>query len=163
MQGEKTMAKTEFQVEPGKQEIIMTRVFDAPRELVFKTANDPKLMPKWWGPRRLTTHVETMDVRPGGSWRMVQRDPAGNQFAFHGVYHEVVAPERVVQTFEFEGVPGHVALSTVRFEDIGGGKTKLIQQDVFQSVEDRDGMMQSGMQSGAEETMDRLAELLAKA
>lgn len=162
MQGETTMAKTEFKVEPGKHEIVTTRVFDAPRELLFKIMSDPKLIPNWWGPRRLTSHVEKMDVRPGGMWRFVQSDPAGNQFAFHGVYHDVVAPERVVQTFEFEGVPGHVLLQTMVLEDLGG-KTKMIQQDVFQSVEDRDGMMQSGMQSGAEETMDRLAELVAKA
>ena len=156
------MAKTEFQVEPGKQEIFMTRVFDAPRELVFKVCSDPKLVPNWWGPRRLTTHVEAMDVRPGGTWRFVQRDPDGHEFGFHGVYHDVVAPERVVQTFEFEGVPGHAVLSTVRFENLGG-KTKLIQQDVFQSVDDRDAMVQTGMESGASETMDRLAELVEKA
>lgn len=102
-----------------------------------------------------------MEVKPGGTWRFVQRDAAGNVFAFHGVYHDVTAPERCVQTFEFEGVPGHAALETSTFEEFDG-KTKLTQQSVFQSVADRDGMVQSRMEEGASESMDRLAELLAE-
>jgi uncharacterized protein YndB with AHSA1/START domain len=103
-----------------------------------------------------------MDVRPGGAWRFVQRDPDGNEFAFNGVYHEVLPPERLVYTFEFEGVPGHVLLETVTFEELDG-KTRLTDRSVFQTVEDRDAMVQSGMESGAKEAMDRLAELLARA
>lgn len=156
-----TMARTEYVIEPGKQEIVMTRVFDAPRELVFNACTDPNMLPKWWGPRRLSTTIDKMDVRPGGVWRFVQRDTAGNMFAFHGVYHEISAPARCVRTFEFEGVPGHVLLETATFEEFEG-KTKLTQQSVFQSIEDRDGMVQSGMEKGATESMDRLAELLAE-
>ena len=159
--GATTMAKTEYQIEPGKQEIVVTRVFDAPRDLVFKACTDPNLIAKWWGPRRYTTTVDKMEVRPGGVWRFVQKDDAGNVFAFHGVYHEITAPERTVQTFEFEGVPGHVLLDTATFEEFDG-KTKLTQQSVFQSVADRDGMVQSGMEEGSTESMDRLAELLAE-
>jgi uncharacterized protein YndB with AHSA1/START domain len=159
--GATTMARTEFVIEPGKNEIVMTRIFDAPRELVFKTMTDPKLMPNWWGPRDHWTKVDKMDVRSGGSWRFINGDSSGNEYGFHGVYHLVDAPERVVQTFEFEGVPGHVALDTMMLEDLGG-KTRLVQQSVFQSVEDRDGMVQSGMQTGATETNDRLAEILAE-
>jgi uncharacterized protein YndB with AHSA1/START domain len=159
--GATTMAKTEYQIEPGKQEIRVTRVFDAPRDLVFKACTDPNLLARWWGPRRYTTTVDKMEVKPGGMWRFVQKDPAGNEFAFRGVYHEVTAPRRTVQTFEFEGVPGHVLLDTATFEDFDG-KTKLTQQSVFQSVEDRDGMVQSGMEEGSTESMDRLAELLAE-
>jgi uncharacterized protein YndB with AHSA1/START domain len=159
--GATTMAKTEYQIEPGKQEIVVTRVFDAPRELVFKACTDPSLIAKWWGPRRYTTIASKMDVRPGGAWRFVQHDGAGNEFAFSGVYHSVDAPARTVQTFEFEGVPGHVLLDTAIFEEFDG-KTKLTQQSVFQSVEDRDGMVQSGMEEGSTESMDRLAELLAE-
>jgi len=103
-----------------------------------------------------------MDVRPGGGWRFIQRDAAGNEFAFHGVYHEVVAPERIVGTFEFEGMPGHVALETSTLEDLGG-RTRLTTISVFQTVEDRDGMAASGMELGASESMDRLEELLASA
>jgi uncharacterized protein YndB with AHSA1/START domain len=156
-----TMAKTEYQIEPGKQEIVVTRVFDAPRDLVFKACTDPNLIARWWGPRRYTTTVDKMEVRPGGAWRFVQMDDAGHEFAFHGVYHQISAPERTVQTFEFEGVPGHVLLDTATFEE-HDGKTKLTQQSVFQSVADRDGMVQSGMEEGSTESMDRLAELLAE-
>jgi uncharacterized protein YndB with AHSA1/START domain len=102
-----------------------------------------------------------MDVKPGGLWRFVQRDAAGNEYAFHGVYHEVRSPERIVDTFEFEGMPGHVSLETCTLEEIGG-KTKMIGRSVYQTVEDRDGMLKSGMEEGVSETMDRLAELLTK-
>lgn len=161
-QGQTTHAGINFVAEPGRQEFVMTRVFDAPRDLVFKTYTDPNLITQWWGQRSNTLIVDTMDVRPGGMWRYVERDPDGNEYGFHGVYHDIVAPERVVYTFEFEGVPGHVLLSTVTFDE-QDGKTKLTEQSVFQSVEDRDGMIQSGMEAGASESMDRLAELLAKA
>lgn len=159
--GAATMAKTEYIIEPGTHEIVMTRVFDAPRELVFKAMTDPALVPNWWGPRDLTTTIDKMDVRPGGTWRFIQHDSAGNEFAFHGVYHLVNPPERVVDTFEFEGMPGHVAMQTLTLEEFEG-KTRLVQRSVFQSVEDRDGMVQSGMEKGSSESMDRLAELLAE-
>src|SRR5205823_9575981 len=133
--------------------------FDAPRELVFKAHTDPQIIPQWWGPRSLTTTVEALEVRPGGLWRFVHHDAAGNEYAFHGVYHAVAPPERLVYTFEFEGAPGHVVLETVTFEDVQG-KTKLTDVSVFQTVEDRDGMLRSGMEEGATESMDRLAELL---
>jgi uncharacterized protein YndB with AHSA1/START domain len=157
------MSKTELSVEPGKQEILMTRTFDAPRDLVFKTTLDPKLIPQWWGPRYLTTTVDEMEVRRGGRWRYVQRDPEGHEHAFRGVYHDIVPSDRVVCTFEYEGVPGHVLLQTIKFEDAPGGKTRLSMQSVFQSVADRDGMVESGMETGARDMMDRLTELLAAA
>jgi uncharacterized protein YndB with AHSA1/START domain len=151
--------------EPGKQEIIMSRTFDAPRDLVFKATSDPNLIPRWWGPRYLTTTVDEMEVKPGGRWRFVQRDDKGNEFAFNGVYHEVAAPERVITTFEFENLPpemgkGHVVLQKVTFEEVDG-KTVYTEKSVYLSVEDRDGMIESGMEGGAIETMDRLEEILA--
>ncbi len=154
------MSKLTVVVEPGKQEVHMTREFDAPRELVFKAYTDPALVARWWGLRQNTTRIDEMEARPGGRWRYVETDPEGNEFAFRGVYHDVVAPERIVQTFEFEGMPGHVLLETATFEDVGG-KTKMVAQSVFQSVEDRDGMVASGMEYGAEEGYQRLDELLA--
>lgn len=157
------MAKMNLIAEPGKQEIVMTRVFDAPRELVFKAYTDPALIPQWWGPKSLTTTVDRMDVRLGGVWRFAQRDAEGNEYAFYGVYHAIVSPERLVYTFEFEGMPGHVLLATVTFEELNDGKTRLTDRSVFQSVEDRDGMLKSGMEEGATESLDRFAELLAKA
>jgi uncharacterized protein YndB with AHSA1/START domain len=159
--GATALAKSEYTIKPGTQEIISTRTFDAPRELVFKAMTDPNLVPKWWGPRNLSTRVDKMDVKPGGTWRFVQSDGAGNEFAFHGAYHLVEPPARVVQTFEFEGVPGHVVMETMTLEDVGG-KTRLVQHSVFQSVADRDGMVQSGMEKGATESMDRLEELLGQ-
>jgi len=155
------MTKTNIIVEPGKQEIVMTRIFDAPRERLFKAYTNPDGIPQWWGPRYLTTTVDKMEVKQGGLWRFVQVDPDGNEHGFHGVYHDIVSPERIVQTFEYEGAPGHVLLETVTFDE-QDGKTKLTTQSVFQSVEARDGMVQSGMEEGAVELMDRLAELVER-
>ena len=155
---EKTSGDTTFTT-PSDREIRMTRVFNAPRDLVFQAHTDPKHIPHWLGPRRMTTTVDTMDVRPGGAWRFVQRDPEGNEYGFRGEYREVVPPERLVYTFEFEGMPGHILVETVTFEE-HDGKTTVTSMALFDSVEDRDGMLESGMESGATESWDRLAELL---
>jgi uncharacterized protein YndB with AHSA1/START domain len=156
-----TMAKAEYRIEPGKQELFITRVFDAPRELVFKAFTDPELFAQWWGPRKYTSKIDKFDARPGGLWRIVQAGGDGTEHGFHGVHHDVVAPERIVATFEYEGVPGHVLLQTATFEPLGN-KTRLVAQNVFQSVADRDGMVASGMREGSDESYDRLAELLEK-
>ncbi len=142
------------------REIVMERVFDASRELVFEAHTDPKHIPHWWGPRGMTTTVDTMDVRPGGSWRFVHRDQDGNEYGFYGEYREVLVPARLVSTFEFEGMPGHVLVDTATFEEVDG-KTRLTVTSLFESGEDLDGMIESGMESGAIESWDRLAELLA--
>ena len=159
-----TTKTTTVLAEPGKQELLITREFDAPRELVFKACTDPTLIPQWWGPRYLSTEVDKMDVRPGGQWRFINRDAEGNEYAFHGVYHEVLAPERVIDTFEFEGLPetGHVTLETMKLEELPGGRTRLITQSVFQSVADRDGMLQSGMEEGLNDSFARLEGLVSK-
>lgn len=158
------MNKTKITAEPGKQEFFITREFDAPRELVFKAHTDPKLYAQWVGPRGLTMNIEKYESRNGGSWRYVSKDKTGNEFGFHGVNHEVLHPERLIGTFEFEGLPekGHVCLNTAKFEELPGGRTRLIVQGVFQSVADRDGMMQSGMERGVNEGYERLDELLEK-
>src|ERR1700693_28384 len=159
--GGSTMSKTEYVIDPGKYDIVMTRGFDAPREMVFKAYTDPKLFAQWWGPREYTNRIDKFEARPGGEWRVVQSDSNGHEFAFRGVHHDVVAPERIVATFEFEGVPGHVLLQTATFEPLGD-KTRVVQQAVFQSVEDRDGMVASGMKRGSDDSMERLAELLER-
>jgi len=156
------MIKANLIAEPGDHAIIMARVFNAPRELIFTVMTDPKRIPQWWGQRNTTTIVDKMDVQAGGLWRYIQRDQQGNEFAFHGVYHAITAPERVVNTFEFEGMPGHVLLETMTLEAQADGTTKLTVTSVFQSVADRDGMLSSGMEAGANESYDRLDELLAK-
>jgi uncharacterized protein YndB with AHSA1/START domain len=153
------MADTEFVIEPGRQDIVITHVFDAPRDVVFQAYTDPKLIPNWWGPRKYKTVVDRMDARQGGTWRFLNRDADGTEYGFKGVYHDVVPSERIVQTFEFEGAPGQVALETLVLEDVDG-KTKAVAQSVFQSVEARDAMVQSGMEEGARETWDRLDEVI---
>jgi uncharacterized protein YndB with AHSA1/START domain len=145
---------------PSEREIVMERSFNAPRELVFKAYTDPDLIPRWWGPRRYTTTVDKMDVQVGGVWRFVQHDAAGNVYAFNGVYREIVPPERLSYTFEFEGLPGHIMVETVTFEE-HAGQTKVSVTGYFESTEDRDGMLTSGMEAGANESNERLAELLA--
>jgi uncharacterized protein YndB with AHSA1/START domain len=109
----------------------------------------------------MTTIVDQMDVRPGGMWRFVSRDTNGDEHGFRGTYREVTPPERIVQTFEWEGMPGHVVVETVTFEDLGGS-TKVTGTSLFHTTEERDGMLASGMESGLTESHDRLAELLAK-
>jgi uncharacterized protein YndB with AHSA1/START domain len=144
---------------PSDREIVVTRVFDAPRELVFRAYTDPDAIPHWWGPRRLTTTVDKMDVRPGGVWRFVHHDADGTEYAFNGVYREVVPPERLISTFEFEGMPGHISVDTLALEE-HDGKTTLTTTSLFETPEDRDGMLKSGMESGMRETLDRLADHL---
>ena len=153
------MGKLNIVAEPGQQAIVMTRTFDAPRALVFKAFTDPTSIPKWWGPADQTTTVDRMDAHAGGSWRFVHRGGDGEEQAFHGVYHTVVAPEKLIYTFEWEGLPNHAMLETITFED-DGGRTRMTDIAVFPTTEDRDGMMASGMEGGANETMDRLEELL---
>ena len=146
---------------PSDREIVSERVFDAPRDRVFAAYTEPELIPQWWGPRRTTTIVEEMDVRPGGTWRFLSRDSNGDEIRFSGIYREVTPPERIVQTFEWEGMPGHVIVETATFEDLGG-RTKVTGTSLFHTLEERDGMLASGMESGLTESHDRLAELLAK-
>ncbi len=159
---ESRTGETRLTVEPDRHAITVSRDFDAPPERVFEAHVDPTAIPEWWGPRRYETVVDEMDTRPGGRWRFLNRDPDGNEHAFHGVYHDVVAPERVVQTFEYEGTPGHVSLETATFEDVDE-QTRLTVTTVFQCVEDRDAMVESGMEDGLRETWERLAELVESA
>jgi uncharacterized protein YndB with AHSA1/START domain len=154
--------KTIITAEPGKQELFVTREFEAPRELVFKAYTDPDIYVRWLGPRGMTMTLETFEPVSGGRWRFIQKDQDGNEYAFHGVHHDVSAPERIISTFEFEGLPepGHVILETTRFEDLPGDRTRVTSQSVYQSVEDRDGMIAAGMESGTVDSYDRLDEIL---
>lgn len=156
------MSKFQVIAEPGKQEIVLTRIFDAPRELVFRTYTDPATISEWWGPSSMTTTVDRMEVQKGGVWRYVQRESNGTEHAHNGVYHEVVAPERLVNTYEYEGFPGAVGLVTTTFEELPGGGTKLTEVTLYPSVEAREGVLQSGMTEGARELFDRLEAFMAK-
>jgi len=156
--------KTKFTAEPGKQEVLIERDFDAPRELVFKAFTDKKLYVRWLRPKKYEMKLEKFEPKNGGSWQYTHKDEEGNEFRFHGIYHEISPPELMIDTFEYEGLPekGHVSLETAKFEDLDGEKTRLHIQTVFQSVADRDGMVQSGMEQGMNESFERLDELLTK-
>ncbi|UGS38062.1 SRPBCC family protein [Capillimicrobium parvum] len=147
---------------PGDRDIHIERIFDAPRDRVFATYTDPELIPEWWGPRGTTTIVDVMDVRTGGSWRFVTRGEDGSETGFRGTYREVTPPERIVQTFEWEGMPGHVSVESATFEELDDGRTRVVTTSVFHTTEERDGMVGSGMEGGLRETYERLDELLAR-
>jgi uncharacterized protein YndB with AHSA1/START domain len=144
---------------PSDTEIQMTRVFDAPRDLVFEAHSSAEHMKNWWGPRKYETISAEVDFRPGGKWRIVHRGPDGEEYGFHGEYREIVPPERITWTFEFEGAPGQVAVETLTLEE-HDGKTTLTAISDAGSKEARDAVLESGMTEGAAETFDRLEEYL---
>jgi uncharacterized protein YndB with AHSA1/START domain len=144
---------------PSERSIQLAREFDAPRELVYAAFTTCEHITRWLRPKDMTVSECKMDMRPGGTWRFVHRDNEGHEFGFHGEIREVVPPQRIVRTFEFEGMPGHVALETLTLAGLGG-RTRLIILSEFESVEDRDGMLQSGMEQGASESYAHLADYL---
>jgi len=146
---------------PNSHEIAFTRTFDAPRDAVYALYTDADAIPQWWGPRRFRTVVDELDLRVGGRWRFLNIDSDDNEYGFHGVFHEITPGERIVQTFEFEGAPGHVSLETLSFGDDADGRTRLTGTSVSLSVEARDAIVSSGMEGGLAETYERLEELLA--
>ncbi|MBO0809607.1 MAG: SRPBCC family protein [Actinobacteria bacterium] len=154
------MSKTEITAAPGTPLIIITRDFDAPRDLVFRAYTDPQLLAQWLGPRDLTMRVDRYEARDGGRWRYVHADQQGNAFGFHGVFHGDPSPDGIVQTFEFEGAPGHVMLETTSLTQRGSA-TFVRTVSAFPSVADRDAMIESGMERGVRDSGERLAELLA--
>ena len=156
--------KTTIVADPGRQELFIEREFDAPRDLVFKAFSEPDLLIQWVGPDSMEMKIEKFDNRSGGSYRFLHVDGQGNKYGFNGVIHEVAAPERVIRTFEFEGLPerGHVSLETVLFEVLPNDRTRLKMQSVFKSVADRDGLISSGMEGGMNEGFVKLEKLLAK-
>lgn len=146
---------------PTDTEILVVREFDAPRELVFKAMTDATMIPKWWGPRMLTTTVEKLDAWVGGGWRFLQYDPEGKEYAFRGEFLALDPPASLRMTFEFEPMAGHIIVQDVQFEDIGG-RTRLISRSTYPSKADRDGMIEHGMEWGMREGYERLDDLLAE-
>jgi uncharacterized protein YndB with AHSA1/START domain len=144
---------------PSDTEIRMTRTFDAPRQLVWAAMTQPVHIKRWWG--RGNKLDVTLDFRPGGSYRYVEHAEDGNEYAFRGEIREIVPEERVVQTFEFEGMPGHIAVDTMTLEE-KDGKTIVTTTSSFSSKEDRDGLLSSGMEAGANQSYDALDALLAE-
>lgn len=154
------MSETAISVPEGVPQVIIEREFSAPPELVRRAHLDPDLLVQWLGPRDLTLVVDRYETHDGGRWRYVHRDDAGNEYGFHGVFHGDPSVGGVVQTFEYEGAPGHVKLDTTTFEE-RGGRTLLRTVSSFQSVEDRDAMVASGMERGLRDSAERLEALLA--
>lgn len=157
------MRNFKLTVEPDKQEIVATFEVDAPVAKVFKAYTQAEAMKQWWGGKKNETKIDTFEPRAGGSWRFIQQGPDGNDYGFHGVFHEVAENERITWTFEFEGLPekGHVSMETVYFTE-EDGRTKIRNLSVFQSVADRDGMVRSGMEGGFREALQALSDLVEK-
>ncbi len=154
------MGKTRIVAPPGEPYIDMEREFDAPAELVHRAYVEPELVRQWLGPRKYEMVIERWDARDGGSYRYFHRD-GQSSYGFRGVFHRMAA-DNMVQTFEFDGAPGHVSLDTQQLTDIGDGRSRLTARTVFQSVADRDAMAESGMEEGVEDGYLRLDELLQR-
>ncbi|MVA75139.1 polyketide cyclase [Auraticoccus sp. F435] len=140
--------------------IDIVREFEAPVEKVFQAHADPELYARWIGPHGYETDLQRHDFTTGGGYRFVQRTPTGEEYAFNGVFHVVRRDELAVQTFEFEGAPDQISLEYLTFERLEGGRTRLVGHAVYPSVETRDAMVASGMQTGVEEGYQRLDDIL---
>ncbi|HVX42104.1 MAG TPA: SRPBCC family protein [Gemmatimonadaceae bacterium] len=145
---------------PREREIRIERIFDAPRERVWRAMTDPELVAQWWG-RGNKLVVERMEVVRGGHWRYVEYTPDGEAHGFEGRYREVTPPERIVRTFEWDGAPGHPAVEHMTLEDLGDGRTRLVSVSLFLEPGDRDGMIGAGMEGGMNESFEALDRVLA--
>ena len=144
---------------PTDRSIHTERIVDAPRGRVWQAFSDPELIARWWG-RGNKLEVERFEVERGGHWRFVEHGPEG-VIGFEGRFREVAPPDRLVQTFEWDGMPGYVSIETATFEDLGDGRTKIITDSQFFSTEERDGMLNEGMAEGMEQSYAALDRLLA--
>jgi uncharacterized protein YndB with AHSA1/START domain len=146
---------------PGLPFLDTVREFDAPIEAVFRAHTDPDLVVQWTGPRSVTMEIVEFDATTGGRWQYVHRDQDGGAYGFRGVFHTVEPNTLIIQTFEFDGAPGQVALSALTFAEVDG-RTRLSAHDVYPSVEARDAVLASGMEYGVKEGYERLDEILAR-
>lgn len=145
---------------PTDREIRSERIFNAPRDRVWKAMTNPQLIAQWWG-RGNKVVIERFEFKRGGHWRFVEHSPQG-EHGFEGRYREITPPECVVQTFEWDGMPGHVMVETMTLEDLGDGRTKLVSVSLFHTTQERDGMLHSGMEGGRNESYAALDRVLAK-
>jgi uncharacterized protein YndB with AHSA1/START domain len=143
----------------GERDLHIERIFDAPRERVWKAHADPALVAQWWG-RGNTLDVQAFEFRKGGHWRFVEHSE-GQQHGFEGRFREIEPMDRLEMTFEYDGWPGHVSVDRLRFEDLGDGRTRLTCHTTFLEAADRDGMVSSGMEGGMNESYQALDRLLA--
>jgi uncharacterized protein YndB with AHSA1/START domain len=152
--------ETAIELDPEVPLVRIVREFDAPPDKVFRAHTDPALVAQWLGPHDYEMTVDRWDCRPGGEYRYLHTGD-GEEYAFRGCFHDVVADERIVQTFTFEGMPEHVALETMRLEALPGGRTRLVSQSLVDSFADRDAFVAQGMEQGIREGYERLDEVLA--
>jgi uncharacterized protein YndB with AHSA1/START domain len=155
---ESAASRTATVTTPAERQIRIERIFDAPRERVWRAMTDPQLVAQWWG-RGNKLVVERLEVQPGGQWRFVEHAAEG-VFGFQGQFREVDPPARVVQTFEWDGMPGHVVVNTMTLESLEGGRTRLVTVSQFLTDEDRAGMMSSGMEQGLNQSYRALDRVL---
>jgi uncharacterized protein YndB with AHSA1/START domain len=144
---------------PSDREIRIERIFDAPRDRVWRAFTEPGLVAQWWG-RGNKLVIERLEVERGGHWRFVEHSDEGVH-GFEGRFREVTPPERMVQTFEWDGMPGYTVLETVELQDLGDGRTRVVNTSLFYTTEERDGMLQSGMEGGLNESYAALDGVLA--
>jgi uncharacterized protein YndB with AHSA1/START domain len=146
---------------PSDREIRIERVFAAPRERIWRAMTDPALVAQWWG-RGNKLVLEKFEPTRGGHWRFVEHGPDGSVNGFEGRFREVTPPERIVQTFEWDGMPGHVIIEDVKLDDLGDGRTRIVNISLFHTTEERDGMLHSGMEDGLNDSYAALDEVLAR-
>ena len=151
---------TTITAKPGELYLDIERVIDAPVAQVFRAYTEKDLISKWLGPRGYVMEISAFEPKDGGNWAFTHVTPDGGRFGFRGSFHSVTTNERIIQTFEYLGVEGHVSLESLVFEDLGD-KTRLHGHAVYQSVEDRDGMIANGMERGVVEGFEQLDELVA--
>ncbi len=145
---------------PTDREIPVERIFDAPRERVWRAFTEPALLALWWG-RGNERDIVTFEPVPGGHWR-VEEHSEGQTHGFEGRFGEIEPMDRIVQTFEWDGMPAHTILETVQFDDLGDGRTRVVNTSLFFTTADRDGMLHSGMEDGLAQSYAALDKLLAK-
>ncbi len=159
---------SDFKVEVPTEDdltIVLTRTFEAPRALMWKVMSEPEHIARWWGAKSVSKSltVDKHEMRPGGAWRFISHGHDGTDYIFVGKFLEITPPEKVVQTFGMEGMfEGKVIIETLTLEDLGNGRTLYRNVSKFESKEDRDGMLASGMEVGARETLNQLEEILVE-
>jgi uncharacterized protein YndB with AHSA1/START domain len=157
-----TTHETRIEADPALPTIRITRDFDAPPDRVFRAWVDPELVVRWLGPNETTMRLDTWDARTGGSYRYAALRGGEEIARFYGSFHEVRPGERLVQTFTWEGFPDGVSLDTMTFEDLGDGRTRVVGLSVVDTMEARDAIIASGMETGVVEGYAKLDALLAE-
>ncbi len=155
----KKSTRTATVTTPVEREIHVERIFDAPRERVWRAMTEAEQLAQWWG-RGNKLVVERLELERGGHWRFVEHSPHGVH-GFEGRFREVKAPERIAMTFEWDGMPGHVVINTMTLHDLGDGRTRLVATSLFYTNEERDGMIKSGMEQGMNQSYQALDAVLA--